>query len=335
MRSFVRLAVLAAGGLLAAACAGRAIYNNMLSGGYRPYVFGYAAGRRDLTTIIVGNPFEIEQAELDRRLVDMLNESELPAADPLHHHPRPERARQQYRAVFLLNRQIVLPGQACQAPNRSRRRSRDNHAPDRRVLPARRLSQHRDRRAPGRDRHRRSAPAPTDRADGAFVPAGRSDPRRQQHALPDRWLSGVRIAVQSSTSVRRRRITLPWTCARNGSVGPPERTGRGAKRPESRHAVVHHDRAGDREIDAKACRDAHGVIAAGDHCRRQRAALGAEHIGGIQRVAEARQQGRLVEQLHADQGAALRQRDSSTASKRHSGSCCSACEVSDVTSPIV
>jgi hypothetical protein len=49
------------------------------------------------------------------------------------------------------------------------------------------------------------------------------------------------------------------------------------------------------------------VIAAGDHRRRQRAALGTEHISGIQRVAEARQQGRLVEQLHADQGAALRQ----------------------------
>ena len=30
--------------------------------------------------------------------------------------------------------------------------------------------------------------------------------------------------------MRRRVIGLPWTCGRNGSVGPPERTGRGAKR---------------------------------------------------------------------------------------------------------
>jgi hypothetical protein len=117
MRSFVRLAVLAAGGLLAAACAGQStIYNNMLSGGYRPYVFGYAAGRRDLTTIIVGNPFEIEQAELDRRLVDMLNESPN-FLQPTHFTTTPgPSARQQYRAVFLFNRQIVLPGRACRAP---------------------------------------------------------------------------------------------------------------------------------------------------------------------------------------------------------------------------
>ena len=93
MRSFVRLAVLAAGGLLAAACAGQStIYNNMLSGGYRPYVFGYAAGRRDLTTIIVGNPFEIEQAELDRRLVDMLNEARISCSRPTSP-PPPARAR--------------------------------------------------------------------------------------------------------------------------------------------------------------------------------------------------------------------------------------------------
>jgi hypothetical protein len=53
--------------------------------------------------------------------------------------------------------------------------------------------------------------------------------------------------------------------------------------------------------------DADDMIAPGDHRRRQRAALGAEHIGGIQRVAEARQLDRLLEQLHADQGAALGQ----------------------------
>jgi hypothetical protein len=119
MRSFVRVAVLAAAGLLATACAGQStIYNNMISGGYYPYVFGYAAGRRDLTTVIVGNPFEIDKAELDSRLVDMLNESPN-FQQPTHFTTTPgPSARSQYRAVFLLNRQIVLPGLACRAPDK-------------------------------------------------------------------------------------------------------------------------------------------------------------------------------------------------------------------------
>jgi hypothetical protein len=93
MRSFLRIAVIAAGGLLVVACAGQStIFNDMLSGGYRPYVFGYAAGRRDLTTIIVGNPFKIEKAEARQPAGrDAELQPELPAADPLHHHPWPER----------------------------------------------------------------------------------------------------------------------------------------------------------------------------------------------------------------------------------------------------
>ena len=117
MRSFVRLAVLAAGALLAAACAGQStIYNNMVSGGYRPYVFGYAAGRRDLTTIIVGNPFDIDKAELDSRLVDMLNESPN-FLQPTHFTTTPgPSARPEFRAVLLLNRQFGLPSLACRTP---------------------------------------------------------------------------------------------------------------------------------------------------------------------------------------------------------------------------
>jgi hypothetical protein len=117
MRSFVRVAVLATAGLLVAACAGQStIYNNMISGGYYPYVFGYAAGRRDLTTVIVGNPFEIDKAELDTKLTAMLNESPN-FQQPTHFTTTPgPSARPEYRAVVLLNRQIVLPGLACRDP---------------------------------------------------------------------------------------------------------------------------------------------------------------------------------------------------------------------------
>jgi hypothetical protein len=117
VRSIVRIAVLAVGGLLVAGCAGQStIYNNMISGGWYPYVYGYAAGRRDLTTVIVGNPFDIDQAELDTRLTAMLSESPT-FLQPTHFTTTPgPSARPEYRAVVLLNRQIVLPGLACRAP---------------------------------------------------------------------------------------------------------------------------------------------------------------------------------------------------------------------------
>jgi hypothetical protein len=119
MRSLVRAVVLGASGLLLAACAGQSkIYNNMISSAYRPYDYGYGAGRRDLTTIIVGNPFDIDQAALETRLVALLNESPT-FLQPTNFTTTPgPSARPQYRAVFLFNRQIVLPSVACRASAR-------------------------------------------------------------------------------------------------------------------------------------------------------------------------------------------------------------------------
>jgi hypothetical protein len=120
MRSFVRIAVIAACALgLCAACAGHStIYNEMISAAYRPYDYGYGAGRRDLTTIIVGNPFEVDQAELATQLVAMLNESPT-FLQPTNFTTTPgPSARPQYRAVLLFDRQIVLPALACRAPER-------------------------------------------------------------------------------------------------------------------------------------------------------------------------------------------------------------------------
>jgi hypothetical protein len=114
----MRIALIAACALaLLAACAGQStIYNNMISAAYRPYDYGYGAGRRDLTTIIVGNPFDIDQAELERRLVAMLNQSPT-FLQPTNFTTTPgPSARPQYRAVLLFNRQIVLPAVACRAP---------------------------------------------------------------------------------------------------------------------------------------------------------------------------------------------------------------------------
>ena len=128
----------------------------------------------------------------------MLNESPN-FLQPTHFTTTPgPSARQQYRAVFLFNRQIVLPGRACRAPEQVPAADLgDNHAPDRRVLPAGRLSQHRHRRAPGR------RPASTIRAFaqliGQMVPLlfPPIDPTRDDNDMLflDRRLSGVRIAA--------------------------------------------------------------------------------------------------------------------------------------------
>jgi hypothetical protein len=114
----MRYAALIAAGVLLAACAGQSvIYNNSISSAYRPYDYGYGAGRRDLTTIIVGNPFDIDQAELETRLVAMLNESPT-FLQPTNFTTTPgPSARPQYRAVLLFNRAIVLPTQICRSPD--------------------------------------------------------------------------------------------------------------------------------------------------------------------------------------------------------------------------
>jgi hypothetical protein len=83
-------------------------------------------------------------------------------------------------------------------------------------------------------------------------------------------------------------MTLPWTCGLSVSV-------------------VHQDRAGGREVDAKAGRDLHDTVAACDHRGRERAALGPEHVSRVERVTKAGQLDRLVQELDPDQLAAARQ----------------------------
>jgi hypothetical protein len=121
MRSSLRSAVVAASTLaLVAACAGQStIYNNMIGPAYRPYLYGYGAGRRDLTTVIVGNPFDIDQTELETQLVAMLNESPT-FLQPTNFTTTPgPSARPEFKAVILFNRAIVLPNQVCRSPEQA------------------------------------------------------------------------------------------------------------------------------------------------------------------------------------------------------------------------
>jgi hypothetical protein len=119
-RRFLSVAVATVVGVVAlSGCAGESrIYNEMISSAYRSYLYGYGAGRRDLNTIILGNPFDIDQQELDSRLVTMLNESPT-FLQPTNFTTTPgPSARQEFKAVILLNRSIVLPNEICRAPDR-------------------------------------------------------------------------------------------------------------------------------------------------------------------------------------------------------------------------
>ena len=114
----MRIAVVAASALLlVTGCAGDStIYNNMISAAYRPYLYGYGAGRRDLTTVIVGNPFDVDQEQLDAKLVPMLNESPT-FVQPTNFTTTPgPSARPEFKAVILLDRAVVLPNQVCRSP---------------------------------------------------------------------------------------------------------------------------------------------------------------------------------------------------------------------------
>jgi hypothetical protein len=118
MRSSIRIAaVVACTLMIVAACAGHSlIYNEMISAAYRPYLYGYGAGRRDLTTVILGNPFDIDQDQLDTKLVAMLNESPT-FLQPTNFTTTPgPSARPEFKAVILFNRAIVVPYQVCRSP---------------------------------------------------------------------------------------------------------------------------------------------------------------------------------------------------------------------------
>lgn len=95
----------------------RVTYNAMISPAYRPYVYGYGAGRRDLATVIRGNPFDLAQEQFEARLLDKLN-SRPTMLQPTHFTATPgPSARPEFKAVFLINAEIRLANRICRNPD--------------------------------------------------------------------------------------------------------------------------------------------------------------------------------------------------------------------------
>jgi hypothetical protein len=103
--------------LLLVGCAGQPlVYNEQLSPVYRPTEYGYGAGRRDFTTVIQGDPFQLGEQEFQEQFVALLNRHQ-PILQPTHFTTTPgPSARPIYRAVFLFNAKNVLPNQMCRQP---------------------------------------------------------------------------------------------------------------------------------------------------------------------------------------------------------------------------
>lgn len=98
-------------------CAGQTlVYNAELSPAYRPTEYGYGAGRRDLTTVIYGDPFEGSEPPFETAFVALLNRRQ-PILQPTHFTLTPgPSARPLYRAAFLLNRAHGIPDWLCREP---------------------------------------------------------------------------------------------------------------------------------------------------------------------------------------------------------------------------
>ena len=103
--------------LLLVGCAGQTlVYNEQLSPAYRPTEYGYGAGRRDFTTVIQGDPFQLGEEEFQAQFVDLLNRHQ-PILQPTHFTTTPgPSARPIYRVVFLFDTKTVLPNQMCRQP---------------------------------------------------------------------------------------------------------------------------------------------------------------------------------------------------------------------------
>jgi hypothetical protein len=105
--------------LLLGGCAGQTlVYNTQLSPAYRPTAYGYGAGRRDLTTVIHGDPFPGSEQQVQARFVELLNRHQ-PMLQPTNFTLTPgPSARPLYRAVYLLNYAHAIPDHICREPFR-------------------------------------------------------------------------------------------------------------------------------------------------------------------------------------------------------------------------
>lgn len=118
MRSFEALGLCALlGSAMVTGCAGSTfLYNNQVYNGYSPVEFGLVAGRKDLKTVVYGDPFAMGQEAFATATVDVLNRFN-PPPQPTHFTLEPgESANLAYRVVLVFDDPDVPSIRLCQEP---------------------------------------------------------------------------------------------------------------------------------------------------------------------------------------------------------------------------
>jgi hypothetical protein len=104
------------GALLIAGCAGQPVlYNHFINSGYSPTEFGVGAGRKDLRTVLSGDPFGVGDAEFAAATIALLNRHQ-PFLQPTHFTTTPgENASPRHRMVLFFDQPRIPVFQLCRA----------------------------------------------------------------------------------------------------------------------------------------------------------------------------------------------------------------------------
>jgi hypothetical protein len=104
------------GALLIAGCAGQPVlYNHFINSGYSPAEFGVGAGRKDLRTVLHGDPFGVGEAAFAAATIAILNRHQ-PFLQPTHFTTMPgENASPRHRMVLIFDQPRIPVFQLCRA----------------------------------------------------------------------------------------------------------------------------------------------------------------------------------------------------------------------------
>lgn len=110
------MAAVLGGGVLMAACAGQPVlYNHFVYGGYSPTEYGVGAGRKDLRTVLHGDPFGVGEAEFASATIAILNRHQ-PFLQPTHFTTTPgENASPRHRMVLIFDQPRIPVFKLCRA----------------------------------------------------------------------------------------------------------------------------------------------------------------------------------------------------------------------------
>ena len=113
----MRAPALALAGLVAAACSGPSTVPGVIDSAYGPQVINYAASRGGMPVQVVGNPFPVAKAELDRIVTTTMERSYFGQRMPFFTE-RPPDFRSPYHIVLIFNPTLGTNNQAlCVEPD--------------------------------------------------------------------------------------------------------------------------------------------------------------------------------------------------------------------------